>query len=138
MNLTLHLVLNDFRRMRVWLIGWTGMLLLPLAIGFMIVTREPSSATEWNLPDKMAILTGLQVLVGYMLALILLHEHRIVGTNQFWLTRPISRGRLLGAKAIGLFLMVGLLPVIVSLPWWLWCGFNAGQAINAASETLVV
>ena len=138
MNLTLHLVLNDFRRMRVWLIGWTGMLLLPVAVGFMIVTREPPSATEWNLPDKMTILTGLQVLVAYMLALILLHEHRIVGTNQFWLTRPISRGRLLGAKAIGLFLMVGLLPVIVALPWWLWCGFNAGQMINAGVETILV
>ena len=52
MNLTLHLVLNDFRRMRRWLIGWTGMLLLPLAVGFMIVIREPSSATEWNLPER--------------------------------------------------------------------------------------
>ena len=86
----------------------------------------------------MTILTLLQVLIGYMLALILLHEHRIVGTTQYWLTRPISRGRLLRAKAIGLFLMVGLLPVILSLPWWLWCGFNAGQILNAAGETLLV
>jgi hypothetical protein len=138
MNLTLHLVLNDIRRMRVWLIGWTVVLLLPLAIGCVILTREPSSAAEWNLPDKVTILTFLQVLVGYMLSLILLHEHPIVGTNQFWLTRPISRGRLLSAKAIGLFLMVGLLPVIVSLPWWLWCGFNAGQLFNAAAETILV
>ena len=138
MNLTLHLVLSDLRRMRVWLIVWIGVLLLPSVVGFMIVLGEPVRATEWALPDKVVLLTGLQALVGYMLTVILLHEHRIVGTTQYWLTRPISRGRLLRAKAIGVFLMVGLLPVVVSLPWWLWCGFNAGQLINAAGETILV
>ena len=138
MNLTLHLVLNDFRRMRVWLIGWVGVLLFPLAVGFMIVTREPPNAAGWSLPDKMVILTGLQAAVGYILTVILLHEHRIVGTSPYWLTRPISRGRLLGAKAIGIFVMLGLLPVILSLPWWLWCGFNTGQIIDAAGETILV
>src|SRR5688572_20523355 len=102
MNLTLHLVLNDFRRMRVWLIGWIGMLVFPLVIGFLLVTRDQSIGTEWNLPQKIEILSQLQVIFGYMLSLVLLHEHRVVGTNQFWLTRPISRKRLLVAKAIGL------------------------------------
>jgi hypothetical protein len=138
MNLTLHLVLSDLRRMRVWLIVWIMVLMLPSAAGFMIVLGEPVRATEWTLPDKVVLLPGLQALVGYMLTVILLHEHRLVGTTQYWLTRPISRGRLLRAKAIVVFLMVGLLPVIASLPWWLWCGFTAGQLINAAGETILV
>ena len=138
MNLTLHLVLNDLRRMRVWLVGWTGVLLLSPLIGYVVATRDQSGVSEWHLPDQVTILTLLQVFVGYMLSLILLHEHRIVGTNQFWLTRPITRGRLLRAKAIGLFLTLGLWPAIVALPWWLWCGFSAGQLIDAAAETIVV
>src|ERR1043166_4899007 len=53
-------------------------------------------------------------------------------------SRPISRGRLLLAKAVGAFAMVALIPVAVALPWWLWCGFSAGQVVQAASETLAV
>jgi hypothetical protein len=138
MNLTLHMVRNDFRRMRGWIGCWIGVLLLPIATGAMLLARNPLSETNWRLPNTLAILAGLQVVVGYILTIILIHEHGIVGTRQFWLTRPISRGRLLRAKTIGVVVVIGLLPVAVSLPWWLWCGFGVGQIANAAAETFLV
>jgi hypothetical protein len=138
MNATLQIVRKDFRRLRGWLICWIAILLLPIAMGFRLLGQDPLADKHWSAPATLAIITGLEVVVGYILTLLLIHEDRIVGTDQFWLTRPISRCRLLAAKAIGAFAMVGLIPVAVFLPWWLWCGFGIGQIVHAARETVMV
>src|SRR5690349_16881894 len=133
MNLTLHLVRTDLVRMRGWIACWVGVLLMPILMGASWLMRSPLVDERWKPENTSAILAILQVVVGYILTIQLIHEHGIVGTRQFWLTRPISPGRLLGAKSITVLIMVGLLPVVVSLPWWLWCGFGAGQIVNAAA-----
>jgi hypothetical protein len=138
MNLTLHLVRYDLVRMRVWLIGWLVVLLLPIAAGTMLMVAGPVSAGRMPWQERLAILTGFQVLVGYILTLLVLQEHRLVGTSQFWLTRPIARGRLLASKLIGVTLMVALLPVLVSVPWWLWCGLGLAHMAQAAFEIVAV
>jgi hypothetical protein len=45
---------------------------------------------------------------------------------------------MLVAKALSAFVIVGLVPVAVSVPWWLWCGFGVGQMAAAAGETLLI
>src|SRR3954468_1440711 len=45
---------------------------------------------------------------------------------------------MLQAKTLGVLLIVALIPVLVSLPWWLWCGLGAGQIAGAAFETALV
>ncbi|HTL66632.1 MAG TPA: hypothetical protein VL200_03130 [Lacunisphaera sp.] len=62
-------------------------------------------------------------------------EDAVCDSDAFWMTRPISPGRLLAAKATGLVLM-SLLPVAVTLPWWLGLGYDAGQLLHAAKNTL--
>ena len=49
--------------------------------------------------------------------------------------RPISRGRLLAAKAGAAVLVFGLLPVALLAPWWLWCGFTTRDLCWTAVET---
>src|SRR5262245_19846351 len=111
MNLTLHMVRSDLVRMRVWIVCWAGVLLLPMVNGVVILSGSGPQAEPWIAGNRAAILTGFQAALGYLLTILLIQEHGLVGTSQFWLTRPISRGRLLGAKFVGVFLIVAFLPV---------------------------
>jgi hypothetical protein len=138
MNLTLHIVRKDIVRMRVWIACWVALLLVPIVIGAMFIGKNPLADPTWTLPDKIFIITLVEVLVGYFLTILVIQEDSIVGTRQFWLTRPISRGRLLCAKAISAFVIVGLVPIAVSLPWWLWCSLGVTQMAGAAAETLLI
>lgn len=138
MNLTLHIVRKDLVRMRVWIALWAGLLLAPIVIGAWFIAHNPFTEAEWSLPNAIAILTGIQVIVAYLLTILVFQEDGVVGTTQFWLTRPVSRGRMLVAKAISATMIVGLVPVAVSVPWWWWCGFGVGQMAAAAGETIVV
>jgi hypothetical protein len=135
MNLTLHIVRKDVVRMRAWIVCWVGVLLLPIGFGARLLGESPFGQ-EWNLPNIIEALTGLQAAVGFFLTILLIHEDGVVGTKQFWLTRPISRKRLLGAKMLSVLVVIGLIPVLVMVPWWMWCGFGIGGAVRTAFETI--
>ncbi len=141
MNLTLHLVRSDLQRMRSWLPGWLIVLASAPLMGVWLLAQNPFALDPWtvrHLEAVIAIFNGVQAVIGYLLTIVLFHEHPIVGTGQFWLTRPISRGRMLGVKAIGALILVVLVPVVVNVPWWWWGGLTAGQIASAGFETAVV
>lgn len=73
-------------------------------------------------------------LVGLILAAWLVMEDSLVDTQAFWLTRPISNVRLLGAKVVGALLMFGVFPVLVLTPVWLVSGFSFREWLWAAAE----
>ncbi len=75
-----------------------------------------------------------QFALGYVLVARLVQADRTVGTDVFWATRPIGRGRLLLAKAGAALLVFGALPVLLLAPWWLWCNFNGLSLCWAAVE----
>jgi hypothetical protein len=76
--------------------------------------------------------------VSFVLAAALIQEDLLVGTSAFWVTRPISGARLLRAKLLGLVLIFGLLPLLITLPWWWWCGFGWRDLAWAALETVLI
>ncbi len=138
MNLVLHIVWKDLVRLRGWLIGWVALLALPIAIGVRLLVLRTPTAADWDWSGKLAWITGAEIFFAYLLTILVLHEDGLVGTQSFWLTRPISRGRLLAAKTIGIILIVGIVPVLVSVPWWLWCRFGVEQMARSASEAIVL
>jgi hypothetical protein len=140
MNLTLTIVRKDLFRLRWWLLAWIVVLALPIGLGFQFQRQVPFIEAEsgWQLMDTLKSLQCLEVLCGYLLVILLLQEDAIIGTQQFWLTRPISRGRLLRAKAIGILVMLGLLPIAISLPWWLWCGLGLPTMALVAGDLLMI
>ena len=83
------------------------------------------------------LLWAIWIFITYLLVAAIVQEDAVAGPA-FWQTRPISGPRLLAGKALGLFLMLGLLPVLVSIPWWLACGFGGSEICRAAAETLAV
>jgi hypothetical protein len=139
MNLTWHIVKKDVRAL-VWPIAiWLLCIVARLGIGVMLLTADGGEGADWF--GKMDVLTkvlgGFQF-ITFVLTAAVIQQDLLVGTTSFWMTRPISGGRLLRAKLITLCLVFLLLPVLVNLPWWLGCGYGVDEIAWAAGETLAV
>jgi hypothetical protein len=139
MSLVLHIVWKDARRLRWPLAAWLTLVALNLAIGFSLVLG--GGLGDWPVARLQDITGGLAVLelgLTFVLTALLVQEDGLVGSTAFWLTRPIARGRLLAAKLAGWFLLLWLPGLVLTLPWWLTCGFDAGHLARAAGESLAV
>jgi SLBB domain len=138
MNLTRHIVRKDLKRFWPTLLLPCAISAIRFGIGMRLLhTDDPDSA--WF--DRMAmganVLWGIGIIVTFMLSAAIVQEDS-VASPAFWQTRPVSGSRLLASKALGIFLMLGLLPVLVSIPWWLANGFGWTEICRAAAGTLAV
>ena len=138
MNLTWHIAKKDLRRFWVPLTLLSAVTAIRFGMGISLLTANDPEP-EWF--DHMGIyanvLWGIGLFLTYMLAAAVVQEDS-VASPAFWQTRPISGPRLLAAKTIGLILMFGILPVLLSIPWWLGCGFGCSEICHAGAETLAV
>lgn len=134
MNLIWHIVRKDFRRLRLPLALW-----LVLLLGIS-VWAAGQSFTMWESMYFSSLAFGalVQVLLTYVLGAWLVMEDNLSGTQAFWQTRPVSGARLLAAKGLGALLMLGILPVVVLTPVWLWCGFAPQEWAASATEILLI
>lgn len=149
MKLILHIVRKDFLRLRWGLVGWWVVIGLKLAIGFALIlfvggaqwAEMGHASAIWSdrtLAPTLFTLTTIERLLAFLLTAMLVQEDGLVGTKQFWVTRPISPGRLLTAKLVGWLLMLWLSAVVLTLPWWLTCGFGVREIAWAALELLAL
>lgn len=137
MKLIAHIVWKDLTRLRWWLVLWVVVLALPILDGVELILHcpLPLQHDHWSRPATHSGLVAIEIIVGFLIATLLWHEDRVTGASQFWTTRPISGGRLLVAKIVQAVTVLWGIPVLVSLPWWLWCGFTSHQVMLAALET---
>jgi hypothetical protein len=137
MKLIWHLVVKDVTRHRWPLLAWLMMLLAPTVLG-LAAQQEAGAELEAviRFQQANALLLVVQFSMGYLLVSSFVQDDELTGTHMFWLARPISGGRLLVAKVIGIGLLFALLPIICLLPWWLYCGFGAREIFWTAVETL--
>jgi hypothetical protein len=137
MNLTWHIVKKDLRALRWPLALWTLLIAAKLGLGVAMLTGEGGASVDWfpTLDNISMLLAGLQGM-SFILVAALIQEDLLVGTSAFWVTRPISGGRLLAAKLLGIGLIFGVLPVLVNLPWWLGCGYGWHEIGWAVLETV--
>ena len=136
MNLTWHIVKKDLRALKWPLLLWVLVIVAKLGVGVMLLMAEGTEEVEWfarmdGLSKVLAAFEG----VSFVLAAALIHQDLLVGTKSFWVTRPISGGRLLRAKLATLLLVFGLMPLLITLPWWLGCGYGLREIGWAALET---
>ncbi len=145
MKLVWHIVWKDFLRLRWGLAAWWAVIALKLGLGFALIlflgdaqwTQSGQPHPFWSdnwLGTTLPLIALLEGFLAFFLTAMLVKEDGLVGTKQFWITRPISPGRLLAAKCAGWVLMLWLSAVVLILPWWLACGFGAGQIAWAALE----
>ena len=127
MGLTLHLIRKDFRRSRLILGIWYTILVLAVVTNAMRAQLLEGLAPHWwEVPTVAEYRVGVLLLVTQLLNLVdavmrvaivakLVHEDSVVGSTAFWLSRPVSGGRLLASKAIFLVLAVVVPPIVVQL-----------------------
>lgn len=132
MKLVLHLVRTDLRRLAAWLLLWAAVLVAMDLLGFAVLASEPTFAaarvSPWrNYELTRNVLVAAEVLIAFTLVVLLVQGDRVTGTRAFWMTRPISGARLLLAKCITTALILVAIPSLISLPWWLWCGFGTHE-----------
>ena len=140
MNLTWHIVRKDVRRMARPVAAWLGFLVVT-AIGALLASWSPekveeAGAVEWmrTLRSAMMAAAVIGTSATVMLAGVMVLEDRVVGSDSFWLTRPIDGWRLLRAKLLAAGLLLVVSPVVVLVPVWLVAGFDAREVLWAAAE----
>jgi len=143
MNLTWHIIKKDLRALRWPLLLWTLLIIMKLVAGAMLLTADGTEDPQWfkRLESLAMVFAGLETL-SVILVAALVQQDLLVGSSAFWVTRPISGGRLLRAKLAAIGLIFILWPLVVTLPWWLACGYGprdlAGAAMETASIHLIV
>lgn len=137
MKLTWHIVAKDIRRLWLPIALWALVVLARFEVGVLLLRGDGTSYNTFDLLQTVGgFLLGLDTFIHVVLAAMLVQGDAVVGTKGFWMTRPISGPRLLGAKLLGALLVFGALPVLLSLRWWLVCGYGAGEIARAALVTL--
>ncbi len=138
MKLLFHIARKDAARIRWFWLAWIGVLVGKIGVG---VTFE-HGLDVYRVYSLLNYLHGglvaVDIVATYFLASWLVMEDAPMRTNHYSRTRPVSRGGMLAAKALGAFVLLGLAPVVVWLPWWIYCGFGALDCLREATLTLAV
>lgn len=136
MKLIWHITLKDIRKH--WLPATLWVLLIAGKVAATVSVFSPASADpDWF--DRMRlgnwVLAGIETVVCFFLTASFVLDDALVGSDLFWVTRPISGRRLLAAKLLGLGLLFYVTPLLLWLPWWVACGFGT-QDLSWAIATL--
>mgnify|MGYP005846751229 CR=1 FL=1 len=110
-----QLIKNDIRYLRLGLIGWGGLLLLPV-LGFAgYRTSLGWDPHYWDtLRYGWTLLFIVQLVVQIVLVASLVQKENLKDPRAYWRTRPIPRGQLLLAKLV-LVAVLFLLPQLLQV-----------------------
>ena len=127
MKLLFHIVRKDAARIRwLWLV-WIGVLAAKLGLALFLAVSDTGRFHALPVEPSLRILDTLDVALVYLLAAWMMLEDAPMNDRHFVRTRPVSRGTLLAAKIVGALMLFWLPAVAVWLPWWIYCGFTAGD-----------
>lgn len=115
MRLVQHLVRADIRQFRLLLAVW----LILVVSGAILDGVRPMLAADLAVRSAAGLVGSLlwlaELLFGVALIALLVQAHPLVGSDAFWMTRPISPRALLAAKAILLGVVMIALPVFADV-----------------------
>lgn len=139
MNLTWHIAAKDLRRTAPVALVWVASI-LGVAVWFWLGMRVSPYYVVSRFSGEeifMTVIRGMQTVLAVLMIGNAVLEDRLVGTDAFWLTRPIRRGQLLLGKALSGALLFIVAPLAVLVPLWLGVGFSADQTTLATFEFIV-
>lgn len=128
MKLIIHIIRKDAARIRWLWLAWLGVLATKLGFALFIAVGDLHRMRALPPPEpSLLILNALDAVLVYLLAAWMMLEDAPMNDRHFGRTRPIPRGTLLLAKITGALALLWLPAVLVWLPWWIYCGFTAGD-----------
>ena len=116
MNIVLHNLKKDLRKLRILLVFWFVLLAMHfslVATGFKLMESDLTLQTIFNMIAM--VLPFLQNIVLIILVPLLILEEPLVGTTAFWFTRPLSRKDLLKSKTLFIVLFLLLPPLLAEV-----------------------
>jgi hypothetical protein len=128
-----HIAKKDLLRLR-WIVILWGVILTG---GLVFTTIQSGLDADTYLPFFVVanvLIAGLVPLTAFGLVMGLMHDDSVAEIDAFWITRPISGGELLAAKALA-WILLGLVPLVIMAPFWLGQDFSWYQAEAAAGLT---
>ncbi|HZZ19548.1 MAG TPA: hypothetical protein VFE25_09270 [Opitutaceae bacterium] len=134
MSLTWHIVRKDVTRLRWVILLWV----VALAGEITLAAIQATLDAEGHVLFYMAAWTFGNVfipVIGYGLVMGLQDDDPVTEGDSFWMTRPITGGRLLSAKAL-LAALFCLVPVAISVPFWLSHDFGLGALWKSSVHVL--
>jgi hypothetical protein len=129
---TLNIVGKDLRRVAWPLVLWAVIAVCEQAFVWKQLWFAPIDSK--TLGRVLQVLSSLEFGVTFLVAAAIVQQDRLVGTNAWWLTRPVSRGRLFVAKALAVGIACIALPVIARLPLWSLLHFKPRDLAWAITE----
>ena len=144
MNLTLHLVAWDLRYMRHYLGLWLGLVVLQAGlVGYApyLPFREPQpdlfpTPLGWMLSPLAWLVAVLKICLLGVLVARLVHKDPTIGSIAFWLSRPLSRARLLVGKSLFLLAAVILPTLLVEVGLLFVCGVTPYDTFRSVPQIL--
>ncbi len=139
MNLTLHLIRKDLRQFRLPALFWAALVAAQILFTTWLLFPDTSN-NDWYIImcGFTNLLYFLGLVFGNLFAGMIVLADPPGSSVALWQTRPISGRRLLAAKAVSGFLILGALTLLLWLPWWIYCGFGAGHIVQTAAIVLAV
>jgi hypothetical protein len=138
MSLVPHLVSADLRRFRVGLIVWCAI----VAAAALLHGVQPAFADDGRVPQLITFLTvvvwggGSLVMLG--LTAQVMQADPLIGTNAFWMTRPIAPLSLFSAKFVFIALATVLVPVAAEVVLMAVHNVTPSTIIAVAVQAVVV
>lgn len=130
MKLVWHIIAKDLRRHQLPYGLWLCLLLAKQAV-LVLGFSDWAADAEWfqRLQIGDVVLSVVETVVAFLLVGSWVLEDPVVGSTQFWVTRPLSGTRLLRAKVLGVALLFVAVPLFAVAPGWLACGL-AGRELG--------
>lgn len=139
MKFLLHIVAKDFRGLRDRWVYWLGAMVIKTGAALWLVWGRGVDATTYDYVCKsLLVLVPTEVALTFLLTAMIVQADPLVGEQPFWRTRPISGARMLAAKMVSLFVLLGLPVCGVALPWWWACGGGLANIASVAVLMLLV
>ncbi len=137
MKLVWHIFLKDLRRLALALLAWGGLFVLQF-VGYRVLNPLNGQLAQDAVPNTiLKTLWLMQWVAAWILVAFLVQDDPLLTDRAAWRTRPISGARLLTAKLLGLGVMFGAWPALLTLPWWLELGFDVGQILRLLLTTVL-
>lgn len=137
MNLIAHIVRKDLRRLAAPLGVWLTVVVGKAAALVVYARGSAPWPGEWFGPG-VACVNGLEMMLGYLIAVLLVLEDSPSDGRALWQTRPVSGATLLKAKLCASALVFVTAPVLLLTPLWLAAGFGCGELGLAALDWVCV
>jgi len=142
MNLTLHLAAWDLRYLRHYLGLWLGLLILQaLLIGNYdqltgLFPFPGSRVLDGVMPGLVWMVAVLKICLLAVLVAQMVQKDSTVGSTAFWLSRPVSRVRLLAGKSFFLASCVVLPTLLVEAVLLFACGVTPYDTLRSFPQIL--